>query len=181
MRGLEPGAWFAIPLRFALFAVGRAAAVDASGMLLGYFFGRFFERLPAGPEMLAFSPGDAEIIGVCDGHGLRSGEWRFIAAARPFDPRPWPIPVFRTFDAERSALRWSTFDPTNFRHAVAFDREPADAGARNWGLPMNALQPEPMSPAEVEAELFRRFRAHQNALHRKYIADLQRSIAARAS
>ncbi len=96
------GDWFAVPLRFRLFALGRAAAVDARGVILGYFFARFFERLPSGADVLALTPGDADLIGVCDEHGLRSGEWPLISVRQASDPRPWSVPVFRNL---RSADR----------------------------------------------------------------------------
>jgi hypothetical protein len=151
------GDWFAIPLRFGLFAVGRAAVVDEHGAILGYFFARVFERLPTGSDILALSPGDADIIGVCDQHGLRSGEWPIIATARACDPRPWAIPVFRRIDPATGVMRWSTVEPTNLRATV------------------------PMSWAAVELSLWRCFRIFQNTLHRKYIADMQREITAQAS
>jgi hypothetical protein len=103
-----------------------------------------------------------------------------IATARTCDPRPWPVPVFRTLDARTGNLAWSACEPNDLRRTIRTASEPADAGTRNWGLPMTALVAQPMSPAEVEAELFRRFRVYQNQLHRKYIADMQRSIASRA-
>jgi hypothetical protein len=95
MRRYEAGDWFAIPLRFGLFGLGRAAAVDAGGAILGYFFARFFERVPSAADVLALTPGDADIIGVCDEHGLRSGDWTVIATPRGCDPRHWPIPHHR--------------------------------------------------------------------------------------
>jgi len=181
MSTFATGDWFAIPLRFGLFAVGRAAAVDRHGAFMGYFFDRFFERLPEGPHMLGFSPGDAAIIGVCDARGVRGAEWTVVATARTCDPRPWPVPVFRTIDERTGNLQWLACEPNDLRRASRTDSEPPGAGTRNWGLPMTALVAHPMSPAEVEAELFRRFRVYQNQLHRKYIADMQRSIASRAS
>jgi hypothetical protein len=181
MSSYAAGDWFAIPLRFGLFAVGRAAAVDARGAILGYFFAQFFERLPTGADVLALSPGDAEIIGVCDPHGLRGGDWPVIATAGTCDPRPWPIPVFRTIDAAAGTLRWFTFDPERLMRKIVFGPEPSDAGVRNWGLPMSALAAAPMSWEAVEFALWRCFRTFQNGMHRKYIADMQRGIEARAS
>jgi hypothetical protein len=172
------GDWFAIPLRFGLFAVGRAAAVDTGGAILGYFFARFFERLPLGADVLALTPGDADIIGVCDEHGLCSGEWPLIAA-HAGDPRPWSIPIFRTIEPSNGTLRWSTYDPADLRTEIVFEGEPPEAGVRNWGLAMPALHAAPMSWAAVESELWRCFRVFQNAQHRKYIADMQRLITAR--
>jgi hypothetical protein len=174
------GDWFAIPLRFGLFAVGRAAAVDGRGIILGYFFGRFFERLPVSGDILALTPGDAEIIGVCDQHGLRSGEWPVIATARTRDPRPWVIPIFRTIEPAVGVMRWKTFDPADLTTEIHFEHEPVEAGLRNWGLPMTALAQAPMSWAAVEFELWRCFRVFQNGMHRKYIADMQRGLAAEA-
>ncbi len=179
MPNYAAGDWFAIPLRFGLFAVGRAVAVDKRGAILGYFFARFFERLPGGTDILALTPGDADIIGVCDEHGLRSGEWPIIATARACDPRPWPIPIFRSFDPVTGIMRWSTFEATSLTTKIAFEREPAEAGTRNWGLPMSALEAAPMSWAAVEFALWRCFREFQNTQHRKYIADMQRAIEAR--
>jgi hypothetical protein len=179
MARYAAGDWFAVPLRFGLFAVGRAAAVDAGGAILGYFFARFFERLPSGTDILGLTPGDAEIIGVCDQHGLRSGEWPVIATARGCDPRSWPIPIFRTIDPPSGTLAWFTFDPANLAREIVFEDEPDAAGARNWGLPMGALAAAPMSWAAVEFALWRCFRTFQNGMHRKYIADMQREIAAR--
>lgn len=71
MRPKVAGDWFAIPLRSGLFAVGRTAAVDERVAILGYFFGRFFGRLPSGSDTFAILPGDADIIGVCSLQGLR--------------------------------------------------------------------------------------------------------------
>jgi hypothetical protein len=181
MYPYSAGDWFAIPLRFGLFALGRAAAVDADGAILGYFFARFYERIPSAVDILALTPGDAEIIAACDDHGLRSGEWPVIAPARGCDPRPWTIPIFRTFDAEAGTMRWTTFDPANLTTEIVFEREPREAGVRNWGLSMLALESAPMSWAAVEFALWRRFRVFQNGMHRKYIADMQRLIAARVS
>jgi hypothetical protein len=141
MHRYGAGDWFAIPLRFGLFAVGRAAAVDRRGIILGYFFARFFERLPSGTDMLALSPGDAEIIGVCDEHGLRSGEWPVIATARADDPRPWGIPVFRSYEPVSGTMRWTTVEPADLMRPIVYDREPPEAGVRNWGLAMAALEP----------------------------------------
>jgi len=177
-RSYGAGDWFAVPLRFGLFAVGRAAAVDTGGAILGYFFARFFERVPSGADVLAFSPGDADLIGVCDEHGLRSGEWPRIAA-HAGDPRPWHIPIFRTVDPSRGTMRWSTFDPADLSTEIVFDGEPQAAGTRNWGLSMLALHAAPMSWAAVESELWQRFRAFQTTMHRKYIADMQRGSATR--
>ncbi len=172
------GDWFAIPLRFGLFAVGRAAAVDPQGVILGYFFGRFFEHLPTGSDVLALSPGDADIIGVCDQHGLRSGEWPLIeVCGGSGDPRPWALPVFRTIVPQTGQMRWKTFDPTDLSTAIVFADEPRDAGSRNWSIAMNALEPAPMSWAAVEFALWRCFRTFQNGMHRKYIADMQRTLA----
>jgi len=170
------GDWFAIPLRFGLFALGRAVAVDPRGAILGYFFGRFFERLPGAGDVLALTPGEAEIIGVCDHHGLRSGAWPLIATSLPSDPRSWPIPIFRTIESATGQIRWKTYAAANLLAPVAFEREPAEAGVRNWGLPMGALQSAPMSWAAVEFALWRCFRTYQNGMHRKYIADLQREL-----
>lgn len=181
MNDYAAGDWFAIPLRFGLFAVGRAVAVDARGTIVGYFFGRFFERLPGAPDILALTPGDADIIGVCDQHGLRSGEWPLIAATGTCDPRPWAIPIFRTIDAERGTMHWTTFDPADLMHQIAFAAEPVAAGIRNWGLSMSALESAPMSWAAVEFALWRCFRTFQNGMHRKYIADMQRARAAPAA
>ncbi|MGD0471593.1 MAG: hypothetical protein ABSB70_00045 [Candidatus Velthaea sp.] len=170
------GDWFAVPLRFRLFALGRAAAVDARGVILGYFFARFFERLPSGADVLALTPGDADLIGVCDEHGLRSGEWPLISVRQASDPRPWSVPVFRTFDPQTGAMRWSTYDPADLGAEIVFDAEPVEAGIRNWGLSMPALSARPMSWAAVEAALWRSFRDFQNGQHRKYIADMQRGL-----
>jgi hypothetical protein len=178
-RPYSAGDWFAIPLRFRLFAVGRAAAVDAGGAILGYFFARFFERVPSGSDVLAFSPGDADLIGVCDEHGLRSGEWPLIAHAS--DPRLWSIPVFRTFDPQTGAMRWSTFAAADLSTEIVFEHEPRVAGVRNWGLSMLALHAAPMSWAAVESVVWQRFRAFQTTMHRKYIADMQRGITTRVS
>ena len=167
----RPGDWFAIPLRFGLFAVGRIAAVDERGTIVGYFFGRFFERLPAGSDVLGLTPGDADLIGVCDQQGLSSGEWPLVTS----DPRPWTVPVFRTIEPASSIMRWRTVDPADLTRAVESEREPADAGARNWGLAMTALEPAPMSPAAVEFVLWRCFRTFQNAMHRKYLAAMERA------
>jgi hypothetical protein len=175
------GDWFAIPLRFGLFTFGRAASVDPRGAILGYFFAQFFERLPSGADIIGVAPGDAEIIGVCDGHGLRSGEWPLIPAALGCDPGPWSVPVFRTIEPETGTLRWSTVDQADLRREIVFAAEPRAAGVRNWGLSMLALDPMPMSSAEVELALWRRFRTFQNAMHRKYIAQMQRAIAPRVS
>jgi hypothetical protein len=170
------GDWFAIPLRFGLFAVGRAVAVDARGAILGYFFGRFFERLPGISDVLTLTPGQAEIIGVCDQHGLRSGEWPLIDPALAGDPRSWSIPIFRTIEPATGEMRWKTYAAANLMAEIAFEREPAEAGVRNWGLPMGALESAPMSGAAVEFALWRCFRIYQNGMHRKYIADLQREL-----
>jgi hypothetical protein len=181
MPAFRAGDWFAIPLRFGLFALGRAAAVDPNGVILGYFFGRFFERLPSGTEVLALTPGDADIIGVCDQHGLQSGEWPRIATGAGGDPRDWPIPIFRTLEPASGDLRWFTFDPADLMRELGLDDEPAEAGVRNWGLSMSALVAAPMSWAAVEFALWRCFRVYQNTMHRKYIADMQRSLSVRAS
>jgi hypothetical protein len=143
---------------------------------LGYFFGRFFERLPSFADVLALTPGDADIIGVCDQHGLRSGEWPLVTGPRGTDPRPWPIPIFRTIDAISGDMRWTTPDPADLLVEIAFAHEPAEAGTRNWGLSMSALESAAMSWAEVEFALWRCFRAFQTRMHRKYIADMQRSL-----
>jgi hypothetical protein len=179
-RSYAAGDWFAIPLRFGLFAIGRAAAVDNGGAIFGYFFALFFERLPSGADVLGLSPGDADLIGVCDEHGLRNGEWPLIAACAR-DPRPWSIPVFRTFDPLTGSLRWSTFEAGDLSTEIAFECEPSAAGTRNWGLSMLALRAAPMSRAAVESELWQRFRAFQTGMHRKYIADMQRSLTTRVS
>jgi hypothetical protein len=187
VHAYTPGDWFAVPLRFGLFAPGRAAAVDAHGSIVGYFFARFFERIPSAGDVLALAPGDADIIGVCDQHGLRCGEWPRIAppsderhspvSAHLTDERRWPVPIFRTIDAASGAIRWSTFDPADLAREIVFEDEPSEAGVRNWGLPMPALQPMPMSWEAVEFALWRRFRDFQNGMHRKYIADMQVSTA----
>lgn len=169
------GDWFAVPLRFGLFAVGRAAAVDSNGMILGYFFARFFERVPDGTEVLALTPGEADLIAVCDRRSLRNGEWPRIAPAGTRDVRRWTIPVFRTIEPASGEMRWFTYEPANLSRPVAFEREPREAGVRNWGLSMLALEPTRMSPEMVEFALWQRFRDFQNRLHRKYIADMQGS------
>jgi hypothetical protein len=178
MTTYADGDWFAIPLRFGLFAVGRAVAVDARGAILGYFFGRFYERQPGAADILGLSPGDADIIGVCDQHGLRSGEWPLIGRRGGWDPRPWEIPVFRTIDPADGIMRWKTFDRRDLVSEIEFGEEPREAGVRNWGLSMTALEAAPMSWAAVEFALWRCFRRYQNDLHRKYIADMQRQINA---
>jgi hypothetical protein len=169
------GDWFAIPLRFGLFAVGRAAAVDECGAILGYFFAQFFERLPTSSDTLALMPGDANIIGVCNLRGLRGGTWPVIAN----DPRAWTIPIFRAIEPETGRIRWKMFAPTNLTTPVTFDQEPKEAGTRNWGLPMIALVSTPMPWVIVEFALWRQFRMFQNGRHRKYIADMQRELARR--
>jgi hypothetical protein len=174
MRPYAAGDWFAIPLRFGLFAVGRAAVVDERGAILGYFFGQFFERLPSSSDTLALLPGDADIIGVCSLHGLRGGVWPAIAN----DPRPWTIPIFREIEPATGIIRWKTFKPPNLMTAITFEREPKEAGTQNWGLPMGALESAPMSWVIVEFALWRSFRMFQNGRHRKYIADLHRELAA---
>ncbi len=180
MAGLPyaAGDWFAIPLRFGLFAVGRAVAVDPRGAILGYFFGRFFERLPKAADLQGLAPGDADLIGVCDQHGLRSGEWPLIAPAAANDSGPWPIPMFRSIDPASGTISWKTFAPDDLLNPITSNVEPADAGVRNWGIAMAALEPGPMSWAAVEFTLWRCFRSFQNGMHRKYIADLQREISA---
>jgi hypothetical protein len=181
MQSYHAGDWFAIPLRFGLFALGRAAVVDERGAILGYFFGRFFERRPTAADVLALTPGDADIIGVCDQHGLRSGEWPIIATARASDPRPWSIPIFRTIEPLSGTMRWTTFAADDLTRRIEFPSEPTEAGVRNWGLGMNALESAPMSWAAVEFALWRCFRVFQNGMHRKYIADMQRSLAGPAA
>jgi hypothetical protein len=176
-RPYGAGDWFAIPLRFGLFAVGRAAAVDEAGSILGYFFARFYERLPSAADILGLSPGDADIIGVCDQHGLRSGEWPVIASGSTCDPRPWTIPIFRVLAPDTGDMRWTTFDRADLMHEIVFDEEPPQAGERNWGLLMPALTPAPMSWEAVEFALWRHFRIFQNGMHRKYIAAMQRELA----
>jgi hypothetical protein len=174
MAPLAAGDWFAIPLRFGLFATGRAAAVDPYGTILGYFFARFFERIPTGADVRCLTPGDADVIGSCSRHGLRADGWPVIAA----DPRTWPIPVFRTIEPATGTMRWTTFETTDLARERAFADEPADAGARNWGLPMDALAAAPMSWVDVEFALWRQFRVFQNGQHRKYIAAMQRALSA---
>lgn len=174
MRPYAAGDWFAIPLRYGLFAVGRAATVDERGAILGYFFGQFFERLPSSSDIFALLPGDADIIGVCSLDGLRDGVWLAVAN----DPRPWTIPIFREIEPATGMIRWKTFEPPSLMTAITFEHEPKEAGARNWGLPMVALEPAPMSWVSVEFALWRVFRTFQNGRHRKYIADLHRELAA---
>jgi hypothetical protein len=173
LRAYAAGDWFAVPLRFGLFALGRAAAADRGGAILGYFFARFFERLPSSAEVFGIAPGDADLIGVCDEHGLRSGEWPLITTSLASDPRTWSIPVFRTIDPRTGSLRWSTYDPADLSTEIVFESEPADAGARNWGLSMLALHAAPMSWAHVESALWSRVGVCQNRRHRKYRAALE--------
>jgi hypothetical protein len=176
MRPKAAGDWFAIPLRSGLFAVGCTAAADERDAILGYFFARFFERLPSRSDILAIVPGDADIIGVCSLQGLRHDVWPVIAN----DPRPWTIPIFREIEPATGMIRWKTFEPPNLLTAIAFEHEPKDAGSRNWGLPMAALESAPMSWVMVESTLWRCFRVFQNGRHRKYIADLNSELAATA-
>ncbi len=171
------GDWFAIPLRFELFAVGRTVATDSHGAMLAYFFGNFFERLPTFADVLALRPGDAQLIGVCDCDGVRGGAWPLVRGPRGLDPRPWPIPYFRAIDARTGRMTWSSRDPADLQIAIVTGSEPADVGSRNWALPMHALRGEPLGSADVEFALFAFFRGAQSSRHRRYIADLQREIA----
>lgn len=90
------GDWFAVPLDDGRFAYGVVVVRSRgqSGISLGYFFGRPFDRVPTLPEVQGSGADEAVLVGHFTGVGIRSGRWPLLGQADRWVAHDWPNPVF---------------------------------------------------------------------------------------
>jgi hypothetical protein len=100
------GDWFAVPLKGGGYAVGVVARHDGQGLLLGYFFGPRWAKVPRGEQVTGQSASEAVWMCLCNDIQLANATWPLIGHATAWDRTQWPVPVFARVDEfDGSAVR----------------------------------------------------------------------------
>lgn len=115
MLPYKQGDWFTVPLRDGGYAVGTAAYLDGNGIVIGYFFGPRKEAIPAIDDLPPFNLADADFVSEFGDLGLIEGKWQVIGARRDSDPSPWPMPIFRRYDAVTGKLSLVTYNDRDLK------------------------------------------------------------------
>jgi hypothetical protein len=103
-KSIPEGTWFAVPLRGEGFAVGIIARTDGRGIVLAYFFGPRFSRLPELGAVSELSAPDAFLVSMVGDYALRRGEWPLIGRQPDWLRDLWPVPPFARY--EELSGRW---------------------------------------------------------------------------
>ena len=89
---------FAVPLQAGGYAIGVIARHHGEGLLLTYFFGYRYAKLPESSEVPALSSSEAVWICSCNGINLSNGKWPIVGHATAWDRAKWPVPTFARID-----------------------------------------------------------------------------------
>jgi hypothetical protein len=92
-RRIEEGAWFAVPIAHR-FVPGVVARRGRGGVLLIYFFGRVFDRLPGVAALSDLVPEDAIHISLVGDLRLRNGTWPIVGRNESWRREDWKAPPF---------------------------------------------------------------------------------------
>jgi hypothetical protein len=89
------GQWFAVPLRKGGYALGVVVRGNyKTKIVLGYFFGPKFDKLPGDNAILDRNPENAILITWFGDLGITNGSWPLIQSTRRFSREEWPMPKF---------------------------------------------------------------------------------------
>ena len=131
------GGLFVVPLREGGYAVGVIArAVPAANLILGYFFGPRWERVPTLDEVGELRAEDAVTVLRVSDMGLREGQWQFLGVTPRWERSKWPTPLFGKCHSLLGSwwvVRYDDEDPSRFVSESRADSEvaqrlPADGG-----------------------------------------------------
>jgi hypothetical protein len=92
------GDCFGVPLRDGGFATGLVARANASGILLGYFFGPLREVPPEPVALESLRREDAILVGRFGHLGLTGGTWPTLGRLPGWSRDDWPVPVFIRYE-----------------------------------------------------------------------------------
>ncbi len=93
----QEGDWVAVPLNeggYALGVIARMAAGRGAKSILGYFFGRRFDSLPAMEDTKGFTASQAIHVCIFGDLGLHEGKWIVIGPSMSWERSAWPMPIF---------------------------------------------------------------------------------------
>ena len=125
-RRYQEGDVFVVPLLQSGFAPGVIARADGRGVLLAYFFGRRFERVPTISDVGELSALDHVLVKRCGDLGLVRGDWPIIGALAEWRREQWPIPAFVRHDLltdEYMRVEYPDDDPNGQPREVPISRE----------------------------------------------------------
>jgi len=132
----KEGDWFAVPLRDSGYGVGLVARMDGEGVVLGYFFGPCYDRLPTKEDISGLSATDAVLVRRFGDPGFLRREWPIIGESDSWSRELWPVPAFGRIALDRSKAwltEYSDNDLTSPQREIAISVEEAT------GLPEDGL------------------------------------------
>jgi hypothetical protein len=88
------GSWFALPLEYGGYAVGRVARRSSNGKIIAYLFGPLRTAIPTLEEVEPSKPEEAVKIWQVGDLGLLDGSWPIIGDSINWERNEWPIPNF---------------------------------------------------------------------------------------
>jgi hypothetical protein len=110
------GDWFAVPLGNDRYGVGLIARSAPQGkILLGYFFDRFFHRIPRLSQLDDLTPDEANEVVRFGDLSLFNGEWPILGSLPKWDRSRWPIPFYirrDTLSKKAWRMQYSDEDPS---------------------------------------------------------------------
>lgn len=159
------GDWFAVPLRTGGYALGLIARSAPNGrILLGYFFGPRYGRVPTLDALPPLAAEDAVGVWRFGDLSLFEGDWPIIGPSAGWTPEAWPIPPFHLehpITGLKYRIDYSDADPSEPIAETRLDHAPSDAalerdsllgaGAVEIAL-TRLLDPSPDDPARNQRE-----------------------------
>lgn len=91
----KEGDWFVVPLESGGYAIGRISRMTKNKfILLGYFFGPKFIKIPELKDLEKYSFEDAIFIHRFSYLGFKNEEWKILGHIDDWEKKKWPVPAF---------------------------------------------------------------------------------------
>lgn len=139
----EEGDWFAVPLRNGGFALGVVARTNPDGVLLGYFFGSKYAKVPDLGEVKQFRSSDAVMVRRFGHLGLKQGKWPILGRLTDWNRREWSMPGFVRYE-ELTGRSYRVFyddnDPNKLVREEQVQPDEPEQGAKDGLLGAGAVE-----------------------------------------
>jgi len=135
MLTYNEGTLFAVPLRRGGYSVGVVARTSPQGdIILAYFFGPAWKRVPSLGEVKSLRPQDALRVARVGDFSLTDKTWPIIGQLQSWERKEWPMPPFVRRDdiakkawrvqySDMDANRVAAEEPMNYPHVSEFERD----------------------------------------------------------